>query len=239
MIGLKISLIIPAYNEEKYIASCLDSIMENSGDKFHEIIVVDNASTDETKKIVSQYRNVKIVHESNKGLTKARQKGYLESTGDIVAYVDADTRMPKNWFNKVENAFLNNKKLVCLSGPYIYHDIPKIQGKLVALYWYLALPIYWVVGYMTVGGNFAIKRFTLDQMNGFDTAIEFYGEDTNIARRASKFGKVHFDINFNMQTSGRRFKGQGLVKTFWIYVTNFASEIFLKRPVTRNYTDIR
>jgi glycosyltransferase involved in cell wall biosynthesis len=59
-----ISLIIPAYNEEKYISTCLDYAIKNSNGKLLEIIVVDNASTDNTKKIASNYPNVRVVYES-------------------------------------------------------------------------------------------------------------------------------------------------------------------------------
>ena len=55
-----ISLIIPAYNEEKYIGQCLDSAIKNSNGKFFEVIVVDNASKDNTSKIASSYPNVKV-----------------------------------------------------------------------------------------------------------------------------------------------------------------------------------
>jgi hypothetical protein len=110
----------------------------------------------------------------------------------------------------------------------------------VKLYWYIfAYPFYLIFGYMIVGGNFAIKKEVLEKMGGFDTTIEFYGEDTNIARRAHKFGKVQFLPSLVMPTSGRRLIEQGVVKTALIYGANFFSEIFLKRPAHTVYTDHR
>ncbi|MEK9184986.1 MAG: glycosyltransferase family 2 protein, partial [Patescibacteria group bacterium] len=99
--------------------------------------------------------------------------------------------------------------------------------------------MYWIIGYMAVGGNFAIKKDTIQKMGGFDTTIAFYGEDTNLARRASKFGKVKFKLCVIMHTSGRRFKGQGLWRTAITYMINFASEAFLHKPVTKKYKDFR
>ena len=89
-----ISLIIPAYNEEDYLPACLDAVMANLAGKVHEIIVVDNNSTDRTREVVERYPAVTYVFEGEKGITRARQAGYRASTGDILAYVDADTRLP-------------------------------------------------------------------------------------------------------------------------------------------------
>ncbi len=238
--NLKISLVIPAYNEEKYLGDCLKQAIANSGGRFAEIIVIDNASTDRTREVGASFPGVRVVREDEKGLTKARQRGYLEAKGDILAYIDADTHMPAGWYDQVVGEFVKNNKLACLSGPYIYYDFSVWQQFITKLYWYvLALPFYYSVGYMTVGGNFAIRRTVLDQMKGFDTTIAFYGEDTNIARRASQFGQVLFRPSLVMYASARRLAGQGLLKTGIIYGANFLSEVFLKKPATTDYQDIR
>jgi glycosyltransferase involved in cell wall biosynthesis len=240
MENLNISLIICAYNEEKYIGECLDSAIKNAGGKFFEIIVVDNASTDHTKDIAESRTGVRVVREEKKGLTRARQRGFLEARGDVLAYIDSDTKMPVGWLDTVIWEFNKNKKLAALSGPYIYYDISPFEQFLVRLYWYiLGMPVYLVLGYMVVGGNFAIRKSVLEKMKGFDTSIEFYGEDTNIARRAHEFGKVKFDLKLIMYTSGRRLKGQGLLKTFLLYVSNYVSEAFFHKPTTDKYIDIR
>ena len=234
-----ISLVIPAYNEEKCIGECLDHAIKHAGNKFLEIIVIDNASKDKTRQI-AEGKGVKVAHEKRKGLTRARQRGFIEAKGDILAYVDADTKMPEGWFETVLEEFSKDPNLAALSGPYIYYDISPFNKFLVKLYWkFLAIPSYYISGYMVVGGNFAIRKSVLDKMNGFDTTIEFYGEDTNIARRASKFGKVKFRIDFPMHTSGRRLTGYGVFKMALIYGSNFLSEAILHRPLGRKYTDVR
>jgi glycosyltransferase involved in cell wall biosynthesis len=240
MENTKVSLIICAYNEEKYIGECLDYAIKNSGGKFFEILVIDNKSTDRTKEVAEMRHGVRVIREENKGLTRARQRGFLEAKGDILAYIDSDTHMPETWLGTAISEFKQNPKLAVLSGPYIYYDIPKWQQFLVKMYWYiLAMPIYWIVGYMTVGGNFAIKKETLEKMNGFDTTIEFYGEDTNIAWRAHQFGKVKFKPNFIMYTSGRRLTGQGVFSTATTYIFSYISEAFFHKTVNKEYKDIR
>jgi glycosyltransferase involved in cell wall biosynthesis len=239
---MKISLIIPAYNEEKYIDDCLEHAVKNGAGKFHEIIVVDNASTDKTAEVAGKFPGVKVVHESAKGLTKARQRGYMESTGDILAYNDADTRLPSYWFDIVNSTFDKDlqEKISGVSGPYFYYDLGVMSKIFVKIYWlFLGLPTYWLTGYMMVGGNFAIRRSVLDKMKGFDTTIAFYGEDTNIARRASEFGKVKFMLSLLMPTSGRRLVKGGVVKTAMVYMLNYLSEAILKKPAGTTYTDFR
>ncbi len=235
----KISLVIPAYNEEKYIGDCLTHVIQNGGGRFFEIIVIDNASTDKTSEIASGFPLVRVVQEPNKGLTKARQRGFLESKGDVIAMIDADTRMPKNWFSTLIREFSNNDKLACLSGPYVYYDQSWFGQLLVKIYYFFAIPLYFFTGYMATGGNFSIRRDVLEKMGGFDTSIAFYGEDTDIARRASKHGKVKFMLKFKMYTSARRLKGQGVFATGKVYALNFFSTVLKHKPTTENYTDIR
>lgn len=122
-----ISIIIPAHNEEKNIGSCLSSIIEYSPKNLLEIIVVDNASTDMTAVISQKFPKVRVVYEPEKGSNRARQKGFLEAKGDLLAFVDADSMIAKNWFDTVNEKFSRDKKLVCLSGPYQYYDLPRFH----------------------------------------------------------------------------------------------------------------
>lgn len=240
--SLRISLIIAAYNEERYIGDCLSAVfqsMQQTGKSFHEIIVVDNASTDKTAEIARTFPGVTVVFESKKGVTNARQCGFVHSTGDIIAVIDADTRMPIGWYEKIEEAVLNTPDMACISGPYNYYDIPAWRNSLVRTWYFLAIPFYLMTGYMLTGGNFAIKRDVLEKMGGFDTSIRFYGEDTNTARRAHQYGKVLFHHTFSIGTSARRFEHQGLLKTAYLYGTNFLWEVFFHKPRHNTYADYR
>jgi glycosyltransferase involved in cell wall biosynthesis len=236
---LTISLVIPAHNEEKLLSDCLKYALKNSKGLLKEIVVVDNASTDKTAEIALSFPGVRVAREEKKGVAHAKQRGYLETTGDILASVDADTHLPEGWVETVQNEFTKDPNLACLSGPYIYYDIPHWQQLSVKIYWYLAMPIYFLTGYMVVGGNYAIRKEVLDKMNGFDTTLSFYGEDTDIARRAHQFGKVLFKPSFIMYTSGRRFAEQGLGKTAWLYILNFFSQAIWHKTVSTEYKDIR
>jgi GT2 family glycosyltransferase len=76
-------------------------------------------------------------------------------------------------------------------------------------------------------------------MGGFDSSIEFYGEDVDIAKRAKQQGKVLFSPRFVMPTSGRRMQKQGFAKIAGIYLANYASIMLRGKPATKGYEDIR
>src|ERR1035437_2767541 len=102
---MKISVIIPAHNEEKYIGSCLEHLLKYSEGRFCEIIVIDNASTDRTADIAKGYPGVRVISEPRKGTGHARQTGFESSIGDLLAYFDADTRLREGWIDAAEKAF--------------------------------------------------------------------------------------------------------------------------------------
>jgi len=241
---MRLSIVVPAYNEQDYLRACLEQIMAEvrrcADPDQVEVLVVDNASVDATAEVARSIPGVRLVHEPIKGLTRARQTGMEAATGELIGYVDADTRMPPGWIARVLRTFERYPGVVCISGPYIYYDAARWQRAMVRLYWVLlASPAYWMTRYMVVGGNFAARRSALEQIGGFDTAIAFYGEDTNIARRLHAAGKVKFSLRLPMRTSSRRLQEEGMAVMAGKYVTNFLSEVVLKRPVTQAYRDIR
>jgi glycosyltransferase involved in cell wall biosynthesis len=234
---LKISLIIPAYNEEDSIVGCLEKAIEHSGGKFHEIIVINNSSTDKTRELALTVPGVKVVDELNKGLTKARQKGLEVATGDYLAYIDADTRLHPLWYNIADKFFNKHPDAVSLSGPYRYYDGSIIKNFFQHIIWWVNAPIsYYMAGYMILGGNFIAKKDALEKMGGFDKNIEFYGEDTNISRRLSEFGDVVFKMDFFIYSSSRRFQKEGVIKTNLVYALNFIWQVLFKKPFSNSKT---
>lgn len=118
---MKVSVVIPAYNEEKYIGNCLLSL-KNQEQKADEIIVVDNNSTDHTGVIASEY-HVNLVHETKQGMIPARNSGYNKASYDIIARTDADTVLPSDWIKKIKNNF-EESDIDALSGPIVFYDLP-------------------------------------------------------------------------------------------------------------------
>lgn len=102
----KISVIVPAYNIQNYIARCIDSIL-NQTYKNIEIIIVDDGSCDRTPEILdqyaSQYQNIRVIHKLNNGVFKARIDGVNKATGDWIGFVDGDDEIETNMFELLLN----------------------------------------------------------------------------------------------------------------------------------------
>lgn len=244
---MKISFIIPAYNEERYIVRCLESIIAETSklpSNQYEILVVNNASTDGTANIAKSFANVKVIDESRKGLLYARQAGFENSSGELLANIDADTVLPSGWVHKVMQEFTNDSKLVALSGPFVYYDLSLLKNVGIRIYYYLGYLTHLFnhfvrIGALLQGGNFVLKRSALEKINGYNLNITFYGEDTDIAKRIRKFGKVKFNFRLPAYSSGRRIRTEGYVTMALKYPANYLSTTFFKKPVHNDYTDIR
>ena len=244
---MRLSFVVPAYNEETGLRECLESIaaqIRHLGNDA-EIVVVNNASTDRTREIALSVAGVRVVEEPRKGLTYARQAGYVASSGELIANVDADARLPPGWVEGALAAFAANPRLVAFSGPLVYYDMSMAQRAVVRMFFWPAKALYALnryvlrVGSLVQGGNFILRRDAVEKMGGFNTHIAFYGEDTDVARRIFPFGDVDFSLKFNIFTSGRRLLYEGVMRIGLRYSINYLWTLFLGRPFTKTYIDIR
>lgn len=97
MTNYKISVIIPVYGAEKYLRKCVDSILAQTFKNF-EIILIDDGSPDKSGQICDEYsdkyENVVTIHQTNKGINKARQTGVVEANAEWITFVDDDDMLP-------------------------------------------------------------------------------------------------------------------------------------------------
>ncbi|HYZ61870.1 MAG TPA: glycosyltransferase family 2 protein [Acetobacteraceae bacterium] len=244
---IRISFVIPAYNEEVLLPSCLEAIraeVARTG-AAAEVIVVNNASTDRTPEVAARVPGVLLVHEPRKGLVQARKTGFEASSGELVANIDADTLIPPGWLDKVEAEFALDPELVTLSGPYDYYDVPFRIRAAARLFYLIGFATYSFnryvlrVGSMVQGGNFVVKREALVRAGGFDPTFTFYGEDTDIARRMAQVGIVKFTWTLMAKSSGRRLRGDGLMMTGLRYSANYIWATFFRKPFTTAWNDHR
>lgn len=117
-----VSVVVPCYNEEANIASCLSTLTSQEL-PLHEIIVVDNNSTDKTIKIAKKFKNVKILNEKKQGLIAARDTGLSLSTGDIIARIDADSRPTTDWSKTISESF-DDSEIQAITGTGYFYDAP-------------------------------------------------------------------------------------------------------------------
>ena len=244
---MKISFIIPAHNEEKHISQCLDSILRETSKYHHktEIIVVNNASTDNTAHIASSFPGVVVVNEPHKGVIYARQKGFEISSGNYVVNFDADSIMPNGWLAIALEEFGKHQNLVAISGPVVYYDLSARLNRLVRWYYYIGCVssamnrFFFKSGPMLQLGGVMIKRTALEQIGGYNSLFEFYGDDTDLACRLYKIGKVKFKFKLAFFSSGRRIVHEGVWTMAARYCLNYFYATFLSKPCTKNHVDIR
>ncbi len=240
---MKISFVIPAYNEEVLIGRCLESVQQEiervrarDSNIEVEVVVVNNASSDATREVAQNMPSVRVVDEMRKGLVRARKAGFDATSGELIANIDADTIVPAGWLSEVMSQFQNDSALIALSGPFFYYDLP-LSKRMLVYPWYFFGWLFF--GFRIQGGNFVIRRDAWEAAGGFDTSIEFYGEDADVARRLKKLGKVKWSWKLPMYASGRRLKGEGIIKTSFTYGANLFWVGISGRPFTKKYKDIR
>jgi len=214
---MKVSLIIPVFNEEKYITLCLESL-EKQIEKPNEIIIVDNNCTDNTINIVKKYKKIlpiKIVKEKKKGVVFARNKGFSKAKGDILARCDADSILPKNWIKKIKENFSKNK-IDGLTGPIIFYDFLLKTSFFSKIY--LLLMKILQKGETLLGPNMAISKKIWEKIKKevcFDE--KNIHEDIDLSLHILKNnGKIVYDFNLIVYASSRR-----ITKTPWIFFLNY------------------
>jgi glycosyltransferase involved in cell wall biosynthesis len=244
-VTLKFSVIVCAHNEERYLPGCLHSLLAQTRPP-DEVLVVNNASVDRTGSVAARIAGVRVIDEPRKGLVIARETGRRHASGDVLVYVDADCRAPVAWLERLVRHFERDPALMALSAPYRFYDWDWMGRGLVRAYDLTLAPVTQllvkhVLGLGTVfyGGNFAARREALQRIGGFDTTIEFHGEDTNVGRRLLGAGNVRLVSDCWLHTSARRYRVMGKGAVFRLYVRNFVSELLHHRPKDATHVDVR
>ena len=242
---MRISIIVCAHNEEHFLGQCLISLMAQTRPA-DEVLVINNASTDRTREVAAVIPGVRVIDELSKGLVVARERGRREARGDLLVYVDADCRAPATWLQRIARRFDDDPELIALSGNYRFYDWDRLGRAMLRVYDYTLGPATHVlvkyvlgIGVVFYGGNFAVRRDALKCIGGFDTSIEFHGEDTNLGRRLSRIGNVDLCYDCFLYTSARRYNAMGKGAVFRLYVRNFMSELLHHRPKDRVHLDVR
>ncbi len=202
-----ISVVIPAWNEEKSLASCLEHIKKQTVEP-DEIIVVNNNSTDRTVEIAKAH-GVKVVDQPIQGLTPTRNKGFDTAKGDIIARTDADTQVSPDWLERIKANFDIDENVVGVSGPVMYFDLKRAESNTSASTFY-AKVCKLIYGHnIMIGPNFAIRKSAWkkvkDKVYMNDKDVH---EDIDISIHLSKVGKLVFDERLITKTSARRIKGK-------------------------------
>jgi glycosyltransferase involved in cell wall biosynthesis len=223
-----ITVIVPVYNEQDLIAGCLDSLLNQTLDKDEfEIIVIDNNSTDLSAKIALE-KGVRVEKELRKGYVHAIRRGIDVSQTEVIAFTDADCRVPRDWAAKILSNFNSSDEIIGVGGKVAFYDLPRIVDKVfqAVLYFNQALP----------GNNMAIRREAVIQIGGIDPAVNLT-VDYWLTLKLRKVGQLKVDRSLIVQTSGRRFKS-----SFYSNVKYFINVISMQissKPLFYDFPDIR
>lgn len=242
---MTITAIICAYNEERMLPAAIHSLLAQTRVP-DQIIVVNNASTDRTRAAAERVSGVAVIDEPRKGLVRARDAGWRAATGDILFYMDADSRAPLRLIERVEQRFVVSPRTVAVTGPYRFYDWDWIGAAGARVYDHTLARCAHVVaqdvlrvGAILYGAGFAVRASALRAIGGFDTSIEFHGEDTNLGRRLAGVGRVELVNSCYIHTSARRYRALGRARTLWLYIRNFWSETIHHRPADVSHHDVR
>lgn len=198
---MTISVVIPAYNEEKYLPRTLESLkhLKRQPD---EVVVIDGGSTDKTAKVAKKH-GAKVLTVPHLGIGFARQKGLEAASSEVIAFTDADTVVPPDWLNKIEETLSRPDVVAVYSGfhvpdgwwPYRFF-INCVQPITTIFYHLIGLP-------MAPGQNTAFWRAKALAAGGYPENFKI-AEDLEMARRILKIGKLVYRPDNFVTSSGRR-----------------------------------
>lgn len=186
----KMSVVVPCFNKEATIKSCIEGILKQDYPLF-ELIVVDDGSSDNSYKIITSFKAAKIVkNKKNRGAAAARNAGAMCAKGDIIVFTDADSVIEKDSLRKISTLFKKEINTVAIVGLQLP---PKIESSLATEHFisrlrfnFLGMPEYIETIY---GSLFAIRKKTFIENNGFDEVFRGASiEDAEFGLRLARKG---------------------------------------------------
>lgn len=224
---LRISVVIPAYNEEAYITPTLKALAKQTGmaPSDYELIVVDNNCTDGTAKIARLF-GARVVQERQPGVGWARAAGFAAAKAPLIATTDADTVVPKNWLKEIVAAF-EDQKVVAVGGPGTYDIEHEVVNAVVnrSLPYLHELDRLVAGTHHLVGFNMAVRASAFRAVGGWKETLSV-GEDLDLSQRIASAGTVKLLPKLRVTTSYRRFQRVGPQQL----MTYFANYLEVTKP---------
>ncbi len=213
---MDISVIVPAFNEEKRIRACLESIRAQRTPHSYELIVSDSNSTDRTASIAEEYAD-KLVVCTERGTAKARNEGARLAVGGILAFIDSDTTMLPGYLDAVWGALHDRRTLAVSCAFKFTRRSPKLLAAEYTTNAYYVLRS--LLGAATLPGfNICIRRDAFEQLGGFRLC---HLEDLDMSIRLRQAGKTAYLANRKVITSSRRLEADGISGTLKYYMDLF------------------
>lgn len=214
-----IAIIIPALNEEEYLPILLKSI-EEQGLKDYEIIVADAGSKDGTREVAKRF-GAKVI---KGGLPAAgRNRGAKAAKKELLLFLDADVKLPKDFLKKTIGEFHKRKLDVatCFYRPQSRHLVDHTIMNIMNVWTYLS-QFFWP---HAIGVCIFARRDIHNKLNGFDETIKI-AEDMDYVNRASKIGKFRMLHATHVLVSMRRYEKKGRLRMILTYAKGFFYRMF-------------
>ena len=185
-----VSVIVCSYNGGQTLAACLDSLSKlNYPD--YEVILVDDGSTDDTAYIAAQFPRVRYIHQSNCGLSHARNAGAVAAKGEVFAYTDSDCMADVDWLYYLIRTLVSDE-YAGVGGPNV---TPPAQNWVQACV--AAAPggpshvlLTDTIAEHIPGCNMAFYRWAFENIGGFDAEYRKAGDDVDFCWRLQQAGCV-------------------------------------------------
>lgn len=214
MSDIKITIVIPVYNAGKTLQECLSAIYRSSYSA-HEVIVVDDYSTDESVQIASKFPCRILKLEANSGAGIARNKGAESATGNVICFLDSDVVLPEDALSYIIESFGQKADtsgvIGLLSNKIRYKDLCSRYKNSYMHYTYMKLPVDVAVFYTSIA---SIKKDVFMACNGFDENYKSASiEDLEFGQRVVSRG-YKLRLNKNIQVEHiRHYSLKELLKT--------------------------
>ncbi|VVB67918.1 Glycosyltransferase AglE [Candidatus Norongarragalina meridionalis] len=220
---MRVSVVIPTYNEEKRIAACIRSL-KNQTLKPYEIIVADDESPDKTAAIAKKL-GARVIKVSKRRIAAGRQAGAKAARGEIIACTDGDAVLDKNWLRKLCAPF-SDSRVVSTHGSVFLTDGNAFDR---ALCEFFLNPYFAATNALGLpsgaGSSMAIRASALKKIGGFDETL-VTGEDVDVQRKVRKLGRTVFVGDAIAYVSARRIKRWGYVRFFFFHFGNWLRILF-------------
>lgn len=235
-----ISVVIPAYNEEKLIAECIKALQNQTfpEDKY-EIIVVNNNSTDKTAQIAKNMGAVVFDYAKKQGFSETKQFGVEKARAKIIAFIDADTVAKKDWLENIYKLMQGNKYVLIGGG-----SLPS-ESNFISWFIFIILEFFanlnQLFGIHPIWGyNMAVLKDAFLKAGGFNMHMKT-AEDWELSSRMQKqFGResVLYTRKLKVRTSSRKLKKTDSFLNYLLFgFINYFSIFILKRSTVYGTPD--
>ena len=229
----KVSVVIPTFQEGKYIAAILSKLVRTKPKV--EIIVVDSGSKDETVQIANKFTD-KVYQIEERGISKARNHGLRQASGDLVIFLDADVDPPPDFVEKVLESF-NNEAVVGATCCIMPKQPRPLENAFFSLY-NVILQFCANIKPHSRGEFFAVKRSEFLKVKGFNENMPCL-EDHDLALRLGKRGEFSFIKELTVYESLRRFRTLGFSRVIGTWFMDYVSFVLRKKPVSKIWQPVR